>query len=194
MFIKFSGRIGDETGSQFTAWLAGLINKHSPEELVILFASSGGSSQSAIEIVSYLRMLTIKITIICTSTAQSAGLHIFLGASTKENRLSVRGGTFLCHENNLSLRERCPLSEIKHRTKIAARILTEHIRHFSECTGVKPDEAKKLFSGHGTYFDTTEAMQSGIIGGVVDDFKLPSGAILHVFAAPPAVKAKPKPK
>ena len=197
LYIKFAGRIGEHTGRLFTAWLVDIINKNNPNELVILFSSQGGATQSAIEMASYVHLLDCKITIIATSAVHAAGMHFFLNAAHKENRWSLPGGTFMCHKPAIHVRDLTPTRELQHKLKISRRLLAHLIETFAQRTGNSQASVRKFFAGEGTYFDTQEAEAAGIIAGVTG-IKLPQGEIVHVFFEnPKKVMAKasdPKPR
>lgn len=93
-YLNFFGEITPQTASTFMSGCIEIINKHWPQELYFLFASTGGNVNSGIVIYNFLRSLPVKVTMHNMGVIDSMANIVFAAGTT---RFAAPHSRFLFH-------------------------------------------------------------------------------------------------
>lgn len=168
--ITISGSIDASSASLFAREWHHLIKKN-PECVTVQVQTEGGLIVFGWSIHEQLRLLAqlVKTNVLVTGPCYSAGVPIIM-AVPRERRFATKGSEFMIH------RARCIN---QHGSVITQESIEEeeranhHNEHFvqgliAQNTAILPEDLQKLISsGQDYYLNTQQALELGIIGGIV---------------------------
>jgi len=164
VYISFVDSIHKKQFDAFIKTCSESIQKHSPEELHILFSSNGGDINLGLILYSYLKALHVKVVMHGSGNIDSCGINVFLAG---EERFAAKGTTFLIHgakrtyNRDVTLTVEQLYSDFTSLQKDQEKVIANIIDN----TSFSLEELKKDIA-IGQTLDTQQAQDKGIIQSI----------------------------